>query len=443
MSDALLVLQISEQSFDEVLLVERLVQQWGQPAQVYALTNSISSSLMSSRPERVVGILTEDQDENRRKFDAILEKEHIDAIIILDLYNYFINPLELNILPVWLKELAIPIFAVDYFHLLVYQDDQLILNPDVKLDSFEAGESPLPLDLSVQILKPVLPILPEQVATDPRLHLWNPLNQDIRSAAPQMRETLLNSLEANPESKVITVFFDTILFSDSLEKNILGFYFVSIEVLIFYLRQFPSQHFQLLIVGSSPPTGEVNAIPDLNIDIHYFTHLTEDNYQTFLASSDLIITNNNWSVALLDALSLNIPVCLLGNSVIQEFKDQQEEEKIITSFFKPHEALHYLAMLMMKLNQWSLSLPIFQFITYPIPYNDPDFPDPGLQAHALPYYLIDMFDDLSSIPIFQNLLFSKAAIEAHQQLAQKLLKVSESAHTLKTIRENVIKTKAE
>ncbi len=434
MSDALLVLQISDQSFDEALLIERLVQQWGRPAQVYALTNSISSSLVSSRPERVVGILTENQDENKQKLLNIIEREQISAIIILDLYNYFINPLELNLLPVWLKDLETPIYAVDYFHLLAFKDDQLVLNPEVKLGSFEEGESPLPLDLDVQLLKPVLPVLPEQVTADHRVHLWNPLDSNIRSAAPQMREQLLESIEAKPNSKVITVFFDSILFSNALEKNILGFYFVSIEVLIFYLRQFPSQHFQLLIVGSSPPTGEVNAIPDLNVDIHYFSHITEDNYRTFLGSSDLIIANNNWSVLLLDAMTLEVPVCLLGNSVIQEFKDQDEEEKIITSTFQTDPSLHYLAMLMIKLNKWSFSLPIFQFITYPIPYLDPDFPETGLQSHALPYYLTDMFDDLSTIPIFQNLLFSESAIEAHQAFCRKLLKVTKSAKSFQAIK---------
>jgi len=443
MSDALLFLQISEQSFDEAFLIDRLVQQWGGDPQVYALTNGVSSSFVSSRTQRVVGILTEDQEENKNKLDEIIEKEQITAVIFLDLYNYFLNPLELNILPIWLNDRAIPLFAVDYFHLLAFDNNQLVLNPDVKLTSFEEGEAPHPLTIDVQILKPAPPILPEQYQIDPRIHAWDPLSTDLKSAAPQMREQLLDSLEAQPNSKVITVFFDPILFGNALEKNILGFYFVSIEVLIFYLRQFPSQHFQLLVVGSAPPTGEVNAVPDLNVDMHYFTHLTEDNYQTFLAASDLLITNNNWSVALMDAMTLEIPVCLLGNSVIQEFKDEQEEEKIITSFFEPHPSLHYLAMIMLKLNKWSLSLPVFQFITYPIPFLDPDFPEPGLQQHAFPFYLIDMFDDLTGLPIFQNLLFSNTAIQAHQELCQHLKRVANSAKRFKVIKDELAETEKE
>lgn len=439
MKKAILFLQISDSAFEEILLIERLVQQWeeGRNATVYALVNGLSSSFVGSLAERVVGVFTEDQAKNKEYFDEIINREKLEAIVLLDLYNYFIVPELLNFLPVWLQALEIPIFALDYYNLLMYQDEQLILNPAIQLNRFEAGEGPLPLDLQLKLLKPVPPVIPDsEQDTRSQVCFWNAHEPAFKASAPQYREQLLDSLEAKPNSKIIFMLFDISMFAKALEQNILGYYFVVVEVIIYYLQQFAGQHFQLLIVGLSPPTSDINVIPDLNIDLHYFTHLTEDNYQAFMAASDLIIANNTWSVALMDAMGLETPVCVLGNSIIQDWKDEKEEEKHLTSFFQPCQPLYDLCQLMVNLNQWSYSLPIFQFLSYPMPFYEPDFPEPGLQKHAFPYYLLDMFDDQTSFPILQNLLFSASAQEAHQELCRELLKVGEKAHSFQRILES-------
>ncbi|MBF2052218.1 MAG: hypothetical protein IGS03_01995 [Candidatus Sericytochromatia bacterium] len=427
-------IQISEMAYDDAFMIERFVQQLPPDYQVVAFTNGMSSAFVASRPERIVGVLTENQENNLERFRGLLQKTPLEAVIVLDLHQYFLKPEELNFLPVWLTEAKAPIFALDYFNLLETAEDRVILKPDVNPNRFEAGEEPLPLDFPITLLKPIPPILPEDLKANPALQPWNPIDYSLRSAQHELREQVRQSFSLKPDTRLITVIFDPTLLWMAMEQSLLGFFFASIEVLVFYLRQFQDQHFQILVVGSMAP-GEVNPIPDLNVEIQYFTHLTEDNYRAFMAASDLIIANNNWSLATLDAMTLGTPLCVLGNSVIQDWKDETESEKTLTSFFKPHPVLYELAQLMIKMNEWTLGLPIFQYINYPLRYKDPDFPQPGLQKHAFPYYLLDMFDDESTQPILQKLLFSESFRQGYAAFCADLLKVSEQAESLKTILE--------
>lgn len=435
MNKAIVFIQISESSYDEAFLIERMSAQLRAETQVIVFSNGISSALIGSNSERVVGVLTEDQEDNLKRFQAVLEMSDVFAIVVLDLQQYFLNPMDLNFLPLWLKDLEIPLFALDYFNLLEEQEGKLGLNSKMDQHFFEAGEEPLPLDFPITLLKPTPPVLPSDFVGAQHSLAWNPIDPSLASSRPQLRKQILDSLEAPNDTKIITVAFDPLLFSQALERTLIGYYFIVVEVLIFYLRHFTGQQFQLLVVGSSAPTDDRNEIPNLNVDVHYFTHFTEDNYRAFLAASDLLIGNNNWSALLLDAMSLGTPVAVLGNSIIQDWKDESESERITVSYFQSHPALFQLSQIMMDLNRWSVSTPIFQFISYPILHTDPDFPDPGLQIQALPYILLDMFNDESTLPLLQELLFSVEKRKHYIEYCQRLLKISEKGQSFKHILE--------
>ena len=427
----LLFIQIAEKSFDEVFLVERITQNWTQnfgETEVYALTNGISHAFLSSRQERIVGVLTENQEENKTRFDDIVEKIEADAIFVLDLHEYFLHPLELNFLPVWLKDQTMPVYAIDYFNLLDTENNQIILKENIELDQFEAGEAPLPLDIDIHILKPSLPNLPQQENLT-----FNTASPELVLKSPQLRKEILDSIEAGENEIAITLIFDPTLFSQALERNILAYYFVLTEVVIFYLRQFRDHRFQLFIVGSAPPTHEINLDPNINVQLHYFSHLTEDNYAAFLGASDLIISNSDWAVTLLDAMYLKTPVCVFGNSIIQEWKDDTETEKELRASFQPLKPLYDLCQLFMDLNQFSITTPIFQFISYPVRDTQPDFPEPGLQQKAFPYFLLDMFDDRACMFILQHLLFSSETQQKYAKLCDDLLEVTQDVPSISQI----------
>jgi hypothetical protein len=423
----LLFVQIAESTFDESLFISRLANQLRGDVRVICLVNGISSALVASNPDHIVGVLTENQDDNLQRFQGLLEQTQPDAIIVLDLYKFFLNPLELNFLPAWLEEVKSPILALDYYHLLTSNGQEVRLNQGVQTPHLESGESAEALALNVHLIKPVPPVLP-QLGEGDQSYYWNLFDPGLAAAAPQLREQVLDSLKIeSADTKVITLFFDPTLFSQALDRNLLGFYFVVIEVLIYYVRSFQEQQFRLMIVGSAAPTENVAEFADKNFDLNYFTHLTEDNYRALLSASDLLISNTNWSPALLDAAFLGKPTVVMGNSIIQEWKDATEGEKELKSFFSPAPPTYELCHLMVQLNQWSVTLPIFPFINYPARHESADFPEPGLQAHALPYFLLDMFDDESSLAILNQLLLSEEQKTEYQKLCQEFCKVSDQA----------------
>lgn len=426
MTETLLFLQISETSFDESLLISRMLTQLGGEVQVLCLVNGISSSLVASMPGAIVGVLTENQEDNHRRFEEVISRAMPSAIVVLDLYKFFLNPLELNFLPVWLEPLAakgVPILALDYFNLMRGVPEGLRLHENIRLPHLEAGEGADLLALKAYLLKPVPPLQPEDDQI--RSFYWNPLDPSLKAAAPQLRQQVLESLEAPPDTRLVTLIYDPTLYSQALERNLLGFYFVLVEVMIYYLSRFASQRFQLLVIGSAPPTDQVIPREQQNFEVHYFSHLTEDNYRALLAASDLVVSNTTWSPALLDAAALGVPALVMANSIIQEWKDATETEKQLSSFFSPSPPLYDLCQLLCTLNQWSVTLPIFQFVTYPLRYEELSFPEPGLQSSALPYFLLDMFDDETSLPILANLLFSDLDRRDYRAGCQSLLAIAE------------------
>lgn len=425
----ILFIQMAEKSYDEIFFIDRLTQQWADlytEVEVYALVNGLCNHFVSSRPERIVGVLTENQSENLKRFEALKEAIDFDAIFILDLHEYFIHPMDLNFLPLWLKGQDCPIYALDYYNLLVYKKNLLYLRPQVNLDKFEEGEAPLPLDITVELLKPCLPNKSEDLAAE--IHAW-PLQSTFREhtiGAAQFRQELLDSVEAKEKDHIISIFFDPLLYTQSAERSLIGYYFVLIEVLIFYLRQMRGEQFQIFIVGSMPPSSEVNLSPDMNVNLHYISHLTEDNYAAFLSASDLIITNNDWTVALLDALARNTPVCIFGNSIIEEWKDNTETEKELRASFQPLKPLYDFCHLLTELNQFSLSTPIFQFISYPLRLQE-EFPAVGLKEGIYPYFLFDMFDDELTLPMLKQVLLSGETRQKYTDICESYKQKNSSA----------------
>lgn len=420
-SSSILFLQIADKSYDEIFFIERLSQQWreslGEP-DVYACVNGLSFPFVSSQQERFVRVFTEDQEKNKEIVELLEETLSFDAVIVLDLQEYFLHPMELNFLPVWLKEFECPIYALDYFNLMTYQDDLLILRPEIE-DRPTQEEPPAPLALTVELLKPVLPNTASPFEFED--HTWPFQSEalDMKLKAPQMRSEIFNSIEAKDSDYLITVFFDPFSFLQSADRQLLGYYFTLIEVLVFYLRLLKGQHFHVFIVGMTTPTLEVNLNPEINVNLHYFSHLTEDNYAAFLSASDLVVTNNTWTVPLLDALYLNTPTCIFGNSIVEAWKDDTETKKELRASFQPLKPLYDLCHMMIDFNLNAVSTPIFQFISYPQRETALEFPAPGFQEGTYPFFLLDMFDDESCLDILKGLLLSQTIRQDYADLCQR------------------------
>ncbi len=418
----LLFMQISDKSYDEIFLIERLTQQWIEQygeCEVTVCVNGNAYPFVSSHPKRLVTIFTEDQEKNRQKFEILRENVKFDAIILLDVYEYFVHPMDLNFLPAWLKDVENPLYAVDYFNLLVYQKDHFVLRHQV--DIAEENRNSVPLDLPLELLKPVLPNMMEQISQETKTWPVQSVFSELTLKAAHLRTEIFESMEAKDSDFLITVAFDPFLFTQAAERQLSGYYLVLIEVLVFYLRQFKGQHFHVFIVGMKPPAVAINLDPEINVNLHYFGHFTEDNYAAFLGASDLLVLNNTWSVALLDALYLNLPVCIFGNSIIEAWKDDTETQKELRASFQPLKPLYDLCHLMINMNQYAMSTPIFQFVTYPLRDERLHFPQAGLQEAVLPYFLIDMFDDMSTLPLLKELLLSQTTRQGYATLCQNYL----------------------
>lgn len=426
-----IIIQLAEESFDEILFLPRIIAQLPPDSTCYCLVNSVSSSFAASTQGCKVSLLTENQDLNLQDFSTIVVNEQIDALIILDLYKYYVTPWDLNFLPLWLDDFQAPVVALDYFNLLEYRAGQVLLRSGVEIQYPEGG-APDPLAIRPYLLKPTPPIPPEALAGQPseRVFAWNAIHSQFKVSQQFQREQLRHSLQLQDGEKIITLLIDPLYFLKSLEMALIGFYMVLIEVIIFYLRQFPEQKFQLLIVGFFPPREKNNTIADLNVKLHYISHLTDDNYLTLIAGSDLILTHTQRSPLLLDAMVAEVPVMVMGNSIIQEL--QPDQTRKLTSFFQPHPVLYQLVELMLNLNQWTAYLPIFPFISFPAPYREPDFPEPGLKREGLFYHLLDTFDDLSTLPLLSQVLQPTTYLRNYKNVVREVLK-NESALFLSQI----------
>lgn len=417
----LIILQLAEESFDEILFLPRILAQLPPNSTCYCMVNSISSSFAASIHGCKVSLLTENQDLNLQDFSTIVVNESIDALIILDLYKYYLTPWDLNFLPLWLDDFQAPILALDYFNLLEYRGGQVLLRPGVN-PPYPEGGIPEPLPIFPYLFKPVPPVPLAALTGQPaeRIFAWNAIQPQLKLNQQLQREQLRHSLQVQEAEQIITLIIDPLYFLKALDMALIGFYMVLIEVIIFYLRQFPQQAFQLLVVGFFPPREEKNSIPDINVKVHYISHLTEDNYLTLIAGSDLIITHTQRSPILLDAMVAEVPVMVMGNSIIQELKPDQSRQ--LMSFFQPHPVLYQLVELMLNLNQWTAYLPIFPFINYPAPYHELGFPEPGLKQEGLFYHLLDTFDDLTSLPLFKQVLQPTPYLKNYKQMVREALK---------------------
>ena len=150
--------------------------------------------------------------------------------------------------------------------------------------------------------------------------------------------------------------------------------------------------------------------------MHHFTHLTEDIYQLLVCGSDLLILNSDWDFAHIDALMLNTPTLVFGNSIQQEL---QQGEKILTSTFQPDPVLYHMVQFFTELNKNSLTTPLFQFTSFPI--KQTELPASGLQQGIPPYHLADMFNDMETIPLLKQLICDANYFNEYQKLCNKYL----------------------
>lgn len=418
--ETILLIQIAEDSFDEVLLIPRFVAQSPLHTRFYALVNSISSSFAASVSGVSVSLMTENQDNNLHDFQVIFKHKKPDYIVILDLYKYFVTPADINFLPIWLDDPEVPILALDYNNLLEYQAGVLQLKPGIELPALKDIAPPDPLSIQPYLLKPCPPVFFQDLRGEQeRVFLWNPVNSEFKVSQANHREQLRKSFQLKEEDKIVTVVVDPLLFMKSIEVSLLGFFMVLIEVIIYYLRGFPQTRFHVCLVGLFPPREETNVIPNVNLDLTFFSHLTEDNYQTLLAGSDLVFTNSDHSLVLLDTLVAGVPAVVMANSIVQELNEDQS--RTVRSYFQPSPVLYDFVHLMLELNQWTVFSPIFQFINYPAAYNEISFPEPGLHFQGFLYHLIDTFDDLTTEPILEKLLYDDEYIKNYRNMAQKIL----------------------
>ncbi len=421
----ILFVQMAEDSFDEVLLLPRFLAQMPVNSRFYALVNSISSSFAASISDLSVSLMTENQDNNLHDFQVIFRHKKPDVIILLDLYKYFVTPADINFLPIWLDDPDVPILAIDYFNLLEYHDGVLQLKAGVDVPALKDLAKPEPLAIQPYLLKPSPPIFSQDLKGElDRVFLWNPIDTKFKVSQESHREQLRKSFHLKEEDKIVTVVIDPLLFMKSIEVSLLGFFMVLIEVVIYYLRGFPQTRFHLLLVGLFPPREETNTIPDVNLDVTFFSHLTEDNYLTLLAGSDMVFTNSDHSLVLLDTMVAGVPSVVMANSIIQELNEDQT--RTVRSYFQPAPVLYDFVHLMLDLNQWTAFSPIFQFVNYPAAYSEIGFPEPGLHFQGFMYHLIDTFDDLSTDPILEQLLYDQEYLKNYRNMAQKILNDEQS-----------------
>jgi hypothetical protein len=419
---SILFLQLAEYSFEEAHLLLRVAAQMPEHTQMYAMVNAMSSALVASRSSITLGLVTEHQDNNRYDLEVFLANVQPHVVVILDLHKYFTHPDDLNILPEWLKTLEVPVIALDYFRLL---------NIDEMGNVVGSGAGSPPLDVSWHIVRPSPPNPPELPVSSPRIHYWNVMSQPLVLGREVLREQLRQSLQLAPDVKVVTLVYDPLLFQQAMDLSIPGFYFAAIEVLCYYLRQFPKQRFELLIAGFSMPAEQLNPLAKLNVHLRYFTHLTDDIAQTLVSGSDLLVLNSVWSCLHGDALQFGTPTAVLANSIRMELNEAGE--RVATGYANPILPLYRHMELMSELNSKTPYMaPLFQFLNYPISEWD-ELPPTGLNLWGYPVHVLDMFDDMETLPIIEKMLFEPEYLKEYLAICRRLTERNVGALFFETI----------
>jgi hypothetical protein len=76
---------------------------------------------------------------------------------------------------------------------------------------------------------------------------------------------------------------------------------------------------------------------------------------------------------------------------------------------------------MLNLNQWSAQRPIHPALSYPIPWSEPDFPEPGLCHQGMLYHLADTFDDLSTLKMLDAIFQDPDYLNSYKHMAGQAL----------------------
>lgn len=425
---SILFVQMAEYSFEESHLLLRIAAQMPEQTKIYAMVNAMSSALISSRSSISLGLATEHQENNQIDLQVFLGNAEPDIIVLLDLHKYFTHPDDLNILPEWFEGLSIPVIALDYFRLLAFSESGHVIGPS-------QSSSP-PLNVNWHLVRPSPPNPPELPLTSSRLHYWNMMSQSLVLGREILREQLRQSLQLEADVKVVTLVYDPLLFQQAMDLSIPGFYFAAIEVICYYLRQYPKQRFELLIAGFSMPADQLNPLAQLNVRLRYFTHMTDDIVQTLVSGSDLLILNSVWSSLHADALQFATPTAVLANSIRMELNEQGQ--RVATGYSQPIFPLYRHMELMTELNNKTPYMaPLFQFLNYPISEWD-ELPSPGLNVWGYPVHVLDMFNDLDSQPIMDKMLFDENYHEEYKHVCQKLTERNVGALFFETILQKIL-----
>lgn len=392
-----LCIQMAESSYDESYLIFRMYDQLGPHIHIHCMLNSVTAGFVSSQTDFVCTILNERLDDNLERFNTLVEKINYDYIVLLDLHKSQTLPWDLNFLPEWLQDTKVPILAFDYYNLMVNQDDDCALTPAIK-----PHEKASPIPFQPWLIKPSPPIQERQAQK--KSFYWDVINPEQKIAQNMVRQQVIDTMGLTPETKIISVIIDPLLFQKALEANLISFFYVMQETLIFYMRAMENHNFHVFFCGVGPPEPvKRERYKDVNFQCHFFNYMTYDIYRTMMCSADLILTNSNMMFPLVDAMALETPVGIMGNSI--GFQKKGEDERELMSVFKPDPFLYDMVKLMEELNKHSFKLPVFPFINYPL--LEAMFPDTGPQFHVMPHVLLDFFDDLDTLPYLEQLIFDK------------------------------------
>lgn len=407
----ILYILLSENSFNESLLFTRIQNQLEETDEHYCMSNSLSSCFMDSNPKWNVSLLSEDFEENYDDFRTYIDEGKFSLIVLGDLHEYFLAPEEMNFDLEWLEDLEIPIVALDYFDLLTIQNEKIIFKHSNKINS------------NIIESLPAIPIKPFIVKTFPKT--LNPETQEgilywdttldyytiVKHATQQL---IRDTMQLKDNTKIVTICFDVIQMSDALNQKLIGFYFVVVETIVFYLQEL-NQNFEVLVIGLKQPKTLINNIDKINL--RHFTHLTQDLYQLIVCGSDLLILDSNLTFAHCDALISQTPTMVLGNSI--DIQSINEDESKVMSSFSPDPFIYDLINMMLEINKNSQQPPIFPFMNYPNPIEQ--LPQTGLQLGSPPYHLVDIFDDEKTYEVFNSLLCDQNYLNKYNEIGNKYL----------------------
>lgn len=445
-------------SFHEAMIMSKLLSEMPTDTGIFCMSGEIPATYFAENQRICKIFLKGTAEENKKLLDEIVEEGQISCIFIFDFHKTFFTSYykhDYQIIPFnlrWLENISVPVNLIDSLDCLDYNEENKIylkysigynvedfdkVNKEYNLeDSFVETEQLLKpkadlspygftsdmvskFDFYPNIIKlcPPCQVAPKSYAED-KIIYWNYSDKDVVTDDMEKMKTPLGITD---DKKNVLLIFSSQMQLQSLIRNSHSHYMRVIKTIIIYLKRLNIPVNFFIINMANPPNG-AELTKGTKITMRTFKSPNHNLYRTIMNFADVLITDSTWHPSLLDAVALNLPAAVIGNSVSLQ-DDKTYEAKFEST---DPEVFKLLSQGVQEAPQT-----IFPFSCYPL--KDPKPQEFRYYDDVYPYYLVDIYSDESTLSFLGEFLDSGEIIEdlrAYQEIYLKRTTQSMSTNEL-------------